>query len=45
MSSCLVESPGRGKLVIAEPTTLAVLDFDKIVVRPAPGEAAQFSDA
>jgi ABC-type uncharacterized transport system auxiliary subunit len=45
MSSRLVESPGRGKLVIAEPTTLAVLDFDKIVVRPAPGEAAQFSDA
>jgi ABC-type uncharacterized transport system auxiliary subunit len=45
MSSRLVESPGCGKLVIAEPTALAVLDFDKIVVRPAPGEAAQFSDA
>src|SRR5450830_710408 len=45
MSSRLVESPGRGKLVIAEPTALAVLDSDKIVVRPAPGQTAQFSDA
>jgi len=44
MSSRLVESPGCGKLVIAEPTALAVLDFDKIVVWPAPGETAQFSD-
>ena len=45
MSSRLVESPGCGKLVIAEPTALAVLDSDKIVVRSAPGETAQFSDA
>jgi ABC-type uncharacterized transport system auxiliary subunit len=45
MSLRLVESPGCGKLVIAEPTALAVLDSDKIVVRSAPGETAQFSDA
>jgi cholesterol transport system auxiliary component len=31
----------RGQLVIAEPVALSAHDSDKIVVRPAPGEAAQ----
>jgi len=35
----------RGQLVIAEPTTLAAYDSEKIVVRPSPGEAAQLGGA
>lgn len=35
----------RGQLVIVEPSALAPLDSDRILVRPAPGEAAQLSDA
>jgi len=35
----------RGQLVIAEPTALAPLDGDKILVRPAPGQAATLGDA
>ncbi|MDP2409977.1 MAG: ABC-type transport auxiliary lipoprotein family protein [Pseudolabrys sp.] len=35
----------RGQLVIAEPATLAAYDSEKIVVRPAPGEAAQLGGA
>ena len=35
----------RGQLIISEPTALAVLDSEKIVVRPGPGETATFSDA
>jgi len=35
----------RGQLVIAEPTTLAAYDSEKIVVRPSPGEAAQLAGA
>ena len=31
----------RGQLVVVEPSALAPLDGDKILVRPAPGEAAQ----
>jgi len=37
--------PARGQLIIAEPTALAPYDSEKIVVRPAPGEAAQLGDA
>lgn len=33
----------RGQLVVGEPTALAVLDTEKIVVRPSPGETAQLS--
>ena len=35
----------RGQLVVAEPAALAVLDSEKIVVRPAPGETAQLGGA
>ena len=35
----------RGQLIITEPTALAVLDSEKIVVRPGPGETATFGDA
>jgi cholesterol transport system auxiliary component len=35
----------RGQLVITEPIALAPYDSEKIVVRPAPGEAAQLTDA
>ena len=35
----------RGQLIIAEPGALAPYDSEKIVVRPAPGEAAQLGDA
>lgn len=35
----------RGQLIIAEPTALAPYDSEKIVVRPAPGEAAMLGDA
>jgi cholesterol transport system auxiliary component len=37
--------PARGQLIIAEPGALAPYDSEKIVVRPAPGEAAQLGDA
>lgn len=36
---------GRGQLVIAEPSALGPLDGDRILVRPAPGQLAQLSDA
>lgn len=41
--------PPRGQLIIGEPTALAILDSEKIVVRPAQGElgylgGAQWSD-
>lgn len=36
---------GRGQLVVAEPTALGPLDGDRILVRPAPGQLAQLSDA
>jgi cholesterol transport system auxiliary component len=35
----------RGLLVVADPTALAVLDSEKIVVRPAAGEVAALADA
>jgi cholesterol transport system auxiliary component len=35
----------RGQLVIVEPSALAPLDSDKILVRPSPGEAAQLGGA
>lgn len=35
----------RGQLVVVEPTALAPLDSEKILVRPSPGEAAQLGDA
>jgi cholesterol transport system auxiliary component len=35
----------RGLLIVAEPTALSALDGDRIVVRPAPGEAAALPDA
>lgn len=35
----------RGHLVVAEPTALGPLEGDRILVRPAPGELAQFGDA
>lgn len=35
----------RGQLIIAEPGALAPYDSEKIVVRPAPGEAAQLGGA
>jgi cholesterol transport system auxiliary component len=38
-------SPARGQLVIAEPVGLAGYESEKIMVRPAPGQAAQLADA
>jgi cholesterol transport system auxiliary component len=35
----------RGQLVIVEPTMLAPLDGERILVRPGPGQAAQLADA
>ena len=35
----------RGQLVIAEPSALAPLDGDRILVRPVPGQAATLGDA
>lgn len=35
----------RGQLVIAEPTSLAPLDGDRILVRPIPGQVAALGDA
>lgn len=37
--------PPRGQLVIAEPAALAVLESEKIMVRPSPDGAAQMGDA
>jgi cholesterol transport system auxiliary component len=36
---------GRGQLVVAEPAALAVLDTDRIVVRPGGGQVAQLGGA
>jgi cholesterol transport system auxiliary component len=33
----------RGQLVVADPSALAVLDTDKIMVRPGPGQIAQLA--
>lgn len=35
----------RGQLVVAEPSALGPLDGDRILIRPAPGQLAQLSDA
>lgn len=35
----------RGQLVVQEPTALAILDTDRIVVRPGEDQVAQLSDA
>lgn len=35
----------RGQLIVVEPTALAVLDTEKIVVRPAAGEVAHLANA
>jgi cholesterol transport system auxiliary component len=37
--------PPRGQLIIGEPTALAILDSEKIVVRPAAGEFAYLGGA
>ncbi len=37
--------PPRGQLIVVEPTALAVLDTEKIVVRPSPDEVAQLGNA
>lgn len=40
-----VARAARGQLVIPEPTAIAVLDSERIVVRPAPDEIATLADA
>ena len=35
----------RGQLIVTEPVALSVLDSEKIVVRPVPGEIAALGDA
>ena len=37
--------PPRGQLIVTEPTALAVLDTEKIMVRPSPDEVAQLGNA
>lgn len=37
--------PGRGQLVVMAPTALAVLNTDKVMVEPGPGQVAYLSDA
>lgn len=37
--------PARGQLIVTEPTALAALDTEKIVVRPNPDEVAQLGTA
>lgn len=36
---------GQGQLIVAAPTALAVLDTEKIMVEPAPGQITYLSDA
>jgi cholesterol transport system auxiliary component len=38
-----IAGEARGQLVVAEPTAIAVLDTEKIVVRPAAGEVAHLA--
>jgi cholesterol transport system auxiliary component len=37
--------PARGQLIVGEPTALAILDSEKIVVKPAQGEVAYLGSA
>lgn len=36
---------GRGQLIVAEPAALAILDTDRVVIRPARGQVAQLAGA